>query len=100
LASLKGSKIFTKFDAQAGFHQIILHKDSQPFIIFITPFGRYMFIRLPFGINCAPDYFSQMFNEILHDILNVIVHIGNVFIHAETLEKHDNVLNKVLTRLN
>lgn len=40
LAHLKGSKIFTKLDAQAGFHQITLHKNSQPLTTFITPFGR------------------------------------------------------------
>lgn len=78
LANLKGSRIFSRLDAQAGFYQIKLHKDSQPLTTFITPFGRFMFTRLPFGINCAPDYFAQRFTEILQGISNVIVHMDDV----------------------
>ncbi|XP_011145827.2 uncharacterized protein K02A2.6-like [Harpegnathos saltator] len=38
LSSLKGSKIFSKLDAQSGFYQIRLNEDSQPLTTFITPF--------------------------------------------------------------
>lgn len=98
LASLKKSKIFSKLDAQAGFHQIKLAKDSRPLTTFITPFGRFMFTRLPFGINCAPEYFSQRFKELLSGLPNVIVHIDDVLIHAQTVEEHDRILRLVLNR--
>lgn len=98
LASLKESKIFSKLDAQAGFYQIKLSKESRPLTTFITPFGRFMFTRLPFGINCAPEYFAQRFKAILYDLSNVIVHIDDVLIHAKTVEEHDRVLGLVLNR--
>nr|CAI5850622.1 unnamed protein product [Callosobruchus analis] len=51
LAKLSGSKYFTKLDTNSGFHQIKLSPDSQLLTTFITPYGRYFFKRLPFGIN-------------------------------------------------
>nr|CAI5857312.1 unnamed protein product [Callosobruchus analis] len=58
LAKLSGSKYSTKLDTNSGFHQIKLSPDSQLLTTFITRCGRYFFKHLPFGINCAPEYFA------------------------------------------
>lgn len=71
LSKLRNSKVFFKLDVKTGFYQIKLEKDSQPLTTIITPYGRYMFVRLPFGINCSPDYFTQWYSEILRDIQSV-----------------------------
>lgn len=57
LGSLKGAKWFSKLDANSGFYQVQLAKDSEELTTFLTPFGRYCFTRLPFGITSAPEYF-------------------------------------------
>lgn len=59
LRNLKGSKYFPKLDVEAGFYQIKLDEENKILAIFITLFGHFMFTRLPFEVNCAPDYFSQ-----------------------------------------
>jgi transposase InsO family protein len=51
LAQLGGAKLFTKLDANSGFWQIPLAPASSHLTTFITPFGRYRFNRLPFGIS-------------------------------------------------
>lgn len=99
LSSLKGAKIFSKLDAQSGFYQIKLNKKSQPLTTFITPFGRYMFTRLPFGINCAPDYFSQTFSDLFHDLQNVIVYVDDILISANSVAEHNRIIAEVLKRL-
>lgn len=58
-----------------------------------------MFTRLPFGINCAPDYFSAWFAEIFKDLEKVIVHIDDVLIHTKTREEHEALLTTVFDRL-
>lgn len=98
-SSLKGAKIFSKLDAQSGFYQIKLNKKSLPLTTFITPFGRYMFTRLPFGINCAPDYFSQTFSDLFHDLANVIVYVDDILIHANSIAEHNRIFTEVLKRL-
>ncbi|XP_018403211.1 PREDICTED: uncharacterized protein LOC108780116 [Cyphomyrmex costatus] len=61
--------------------------------------GRFMFTRLPFGINCAPDYFSQMFSELFRDLPNVVVHVDDILIHSSNSVEHSKILETVLARL-
>ena len=58
LAQLAGAPLFTKLDANSGFWQIPLSKQSCPLTTFITPFGRYHFNKLPFEISSAPEHFQ------------------------------------------
>ena len=60
LAELNGTQVFSKLDCNSEFHQIVLHKDSQKLTTFITPFGRYCYERLPFGISSGPEIFREM----------------------------------------
>ena len=59
LAQLAGATVFSKIDANSGFWQIPLAKESRPLTTFITPYGRYLFNKLPFGISCVPELFQQ-----------------------------------------
>ncbi|KAH0813471.1 hypothetical protein GEV33_009320 [Tenebrio molitor] len=59
-----------------------------------------MFTRLPFGISCAPEFFSQKFTSILSDIKEgVLIHIDNILVHAATREDDDKKLKEVLKRI-
>ena len=59
LAQLSGAKVFSKLDTNSGFWQIPLAKSSRELTMFFTPFGRYCFNKLPFGISCAPEHFQN-----------------------------------------
>lgn len=99
LAQLSGSVYFSKLDTTSGFYQIKLDKESQLLTTFITPYGRFFFKRLPFGISCAPEYFALNFSKILIGIKGVVCHMDDVLIHASSIEKHDEILSKVLTKI-
>ena len=58
---------FTKLDANSGYWQIEVDTESAKLTMFITPFGRFCFNQLPFGITFAPDHFQQRMTEILGD---------------------------------
>lgn len=99
LSRLKGAKFFSKLDARAGYHQIKLDDESKLLTCFITPFGRYICERLPFGICCASDYFTCMFSELFTDLPNVSVHVDDILIHAGSKKEHDETLKAVLKRV-
>lgn len=65
LAQITGTQIFSKLDANSGFWQIPLSKESSLLTLFITPFGRYCFNHLPFGITSASEHFQRRMSFIL-----------------------------------
>ena len=65
LGRLSGAKKFTKLDANSGFYQITLAEQSRLLTTFITPFGRYCYNRLPFGISAAPEFFQKRMSQLL-----------------------------------
>ena len=92
-------KIFTKLDANSGFWQIPLSPDSALLTTFITPFGRYCFRRLPFGITSAPEHFQRRMSDWLKGLDGVVCMIDDILVHGRTVEEHDDRLTKVLQRL-
>ena len=96
LAKLKDSKVFTKLDANSGFWQIPLDEESRLLTTFVTPFGRYCFNRLPFGISSAPEIFQRAMSRILEGLDGMVCHMDDILIHGETQELHDSRVRKVL----
>jgi len=93
------SRFFTKLDANSGFWQIPLDHQSRLYTTFITPFGRFSFNRLPFGISSAPEIFQRMMSEILDGLDGVICHMDDILIHSSTHEEHVTQVRAVLQRL-
>ncbi|UYV61517.1 K02A2.6-like [Cordylochernes scorpioides] len=89
LAQLNGAKIFSRLDANNGFWQIKLSEESQTLTTFITPFGRYKFKRLLFGISSAPEHFQKGMSAILRGVNGVICHMDDILIFAKRKEEHD-----------
>ena len=99
LAQLAGAKIFSKVDANSGFWQIPLSKDSCLLTTFITPFWRYCFNKLPFGISSAPELYQRRMSQILDGLEGVVCHIDDTLISNTTLAEHNSRLHAVLSRL-
>ena len=55
LGSLTEGSAFSKLDANSSLHQIVLNPESAKLTTFTTPFWRFMFKRLPFGISSPPN---------------------------------------------
>ena len=58
LSQLAGARVFSTLDANSGFWPIPLEQKSALLTTFITPFGRYCFHPLLFGMTSAPEYFQ------------------------------------------
>ena len=99
LAKVENSKIFSKLDANSGFWQIPIAEESRLLTTFVTPFGRYCFNRLPFGISSAPEVFQRTMSSVLEGLEGVICHMDDTLIHGSTQEVHDARVRLVLERL-
>lgn len=95
-ARLANSKVFTTIDCSQAFWSIPLHEDSRKYTCFITPYGRYIFNRLPYGLNTSTEIFQRNIKEKLAGIPNVEVNVDDLLIHAPTTAQHDETLEKVV----
>ena len=99
LAKLAGAKIVTKLDANSGFWQRKLSGSCKLLTTFITPWGRYCFRRLPFGISSAPEHLQKVMSRILDGLPGQVCQVDYILIFGETQEQHDHRLADVLERL-
>lgn len=65
---MPNAKIFSKLDATSGFLQLRLDDDSSKLCTLNTPFGRYRFTRVPFGIKSAPEVIQKVISQMVSDI--------------------------------
>ena len=93
---MPNAKIFSVLDASSGFWQVKLDHESAKLCTFNTPFRRYMFKRLPFGLSSAQDVFQDIMSEMFEDIEGVEVVVDDMLIWGETEEEHDARLEQVL----
>ena len=54
LAQVGKAKFLTTLDLSQGYHQVPLTEESVPKTAFITTFGKFEYVRLPFGLVNAP----------------------------------------------
>ena len=98
--NLAGSSVFSSLDAESGFWQIPLEKDSQELTTFISPFGRFCFQRLPFGVTSASEIFQRKMQDLLQDQEGVEVIVDDILVHGKTRDEHDTRLKKVIETVN
>lgn len=91
-----GSKYFTTVDAKHGYWQLELEKSSQPLTTFITPWGRYMYLRAPMGLTSTGDEYTRRFDNALNNFSNFQKVMDDVILYDTTFEDHYNSVRTYL----
>lgn len=98
ISRMPSAKVFSVLDANHGFWQVKLAKDSSKLATFNTPFGRYSYTRLPFGIASVPEVFQNVMSHMFQDIDGVEVIVDDLVVWGEDVEQHDERLRQLLDR--
>ena len=86
-------------DLQAGYNHKPLDKPSIQKMAFISPFGKYKYVKVPFGLAQAPAYFQELMTGILKDFSFVIAYLDNIIIFRKTPQEHLSHIRKVFEKL-
>jgi len=73
IARLHGKSVFTIISMKGALWQVKLDEASSKLSTFNSPFGRYSFLRMPFGISSAPEVLQKRNEEAFADINNAHV---------------------------
>lgn len=84
---MQDAKVFALLDASNGFWMLNLNGKSSDLYTFITPFGRYRYKRLPFGISSAPEEFSRIITQMFENVDGVIPYIDDLCVYARSVEE-------------
>jgi hypothetical protein len=93
-----GIQFFTIIYALKGYHQVRLDEESAALTTFSTPFGRYQYRRLPFGITHAGDDYSRRVSEVFDDIPNCHRIVEDVILFSATYEEHIELVRRLFQR--
>ena len=104
MPSLHQARVFSVVDASNGFWQVALEEESSLLTTFVTPFGRYRWRRLPFGISSAPEEYQRRMNQELEGLDGIAIFADDVIIFGcgqddvAAEQDHDIKLRKLLER--
>ena len=96
---LKGAKVFSTIDLRSRYHHIALGKSSRAKTAFVTPFGKYKFLMVPFGLAQAPAYFQLLMNKVLKGLKFAMTYLDDIIIFSENELPHLEHLETVFSQL-
>lgn len=94
LPKLQKAKLFSKLDIKEAYWHLKLDDRSSLLTTMITPFGRYRWSRLPFGLKVSSEIFQRKLTETLGDIEGVFTIADDIIVTGcgDTISEaeHDN----------
>ena len=87
-AKLKGAKGFSTIDLRSSYHHIALGKSSRAKTAFVTLFGKYEFLMVPFRLAQAPAYFQLLMSKVLKGLKFVMTYLDDIIIFSQNELQH------------
>ena len=97
-SQLENKRVFSTLDLKDGYWQIELDDESSLLCTFATPFGRYRFTRMPFGLSSASEVFQKNNESVFEGIKGIHIVSDDIIIAGSSLQEHDQILRQVLER--
>ena len=101
LDCLSGNQFLSTLDLQSGYWQLFVDPDDVHKTAFITKYGLFEHIRLPFGLCNSPATFSRVMQLLLRGLSwkIVLAYLDDVVVLGKSFEDHLENLRAVFSRL-
>ena len=98
LPDLTDARVFTKVDLASAFWHLELDHESSMLTTFATPYGRYRWLRLPFGLSVSSEIFQKRLHQELYGLPGVKCIADDVLIHGTNEADHDSNLEAFMNK--
>ena len=102
LQELSKARVFSTADVRNGYWHVMLDDESKQLTAFGTPYGRYCWKRLPFGLSVSPEIFQRELNHMIDGIPGIFLIADDILIIGEgetdqaAVQDHDRKLHACL----
>jgi len=91
---------FTKLDLRSGLWQVRIAEGDEPKMTYVTQYGSYEFLVMPFCLTNASPTFCNLMNDVFYELDHfVVVYLDDIIKYSEFLEDHLEHFRKLLSRL-
>ena len=96
-----GCETLCFLDTYSGYHQITMKEADQLATYFITPFGAYCYITMPFGLKNVGATYQGCMNRCLGELIGDIVevYINDIVVKSRKADQLVSNLEATFTRL-
>ncbi|CAM9694348.1 unnamed protein product, partial [Sphacelaria rigidula] len=96
--SLGGGKVFSNFDMQSGYHQLVMDLNSIELTAFCTPSGLYEWLVTPQGAAGASGAFQRVMFRVTDGLPKCHVYLDDAVCHNSTPAEHVEQLASFFNR--
>ena len=94
LPELSKARVFSKVDLSSAFWHLSFDEESSLLTAFSTPFGRYKWLRLPFGLNVSSEIFQKRLCQAFEGLPVVLCIADDILIHGKDDQEPDENLER------
>ena len=97
-SSIPGATVFSILDAKSAFWHIKLDEQSSYYTTFNSVFGRYRYLRMPYGISSGSEVYQQAIESLMEGTPCKVI-VDDILVYGTNMADHDANLKIVLKRL-
>ena len=102
LDGVEKRKVFTKLDLRWGYNNVRIKEGDEWKVAFTMHIGAYEPTVIYFGLTNSSTTFQMMMNDPFRDLINqgdMATFIDDILVATDTEERHDELVEEVLKRL-
>ncbi|UYV81648.1 K02A2.6-like [Cordylochernes scorpioides] len=98
LHEIPKAKYYTVLDVRSAYWHIPVAKECRDLLVMTTPFGKFRYNRLPFGLKISAQIFVEKMTNIFRDSFQNITYVDDLLIYADTIQEHNKKLKGILEK--
>jgi hypothetical protein len=89
LQKVVGSSRISLLDGFSGYNQVLVHPYDQEKIAFTTPWGTFMYVKMPFGLMNAGATFQEMDITFVEELGRfIVIYLDDITVYSKSDDEH------------